>query len=177
MLLLVTAALAARPTDFPATLVGGIAGTYAAPDGGTGLANGYLLVHFDRFTFQAGAGEGWGGPPSRHIGHVFVGGRVYSERSYLRVGFLHHHETAQDLFLEDWAKVLTGGSEGIDHRSGVELGVGFDYQWRDLDDNAFFRRWQTDLDLSVGWLPLSKGPPLYVGLEISQGIHVGKRRT
>jgi len=176
MLFLVSAALAAPPTDFPVTLVGGVGGYYAAPAGGTGLANGMLLVHFDRFTFQAGGGEGWGGPPSRHIGHVFVGGRLYNQRTYLRLGFLHHHETQQDAFVEDWLGSLTGGGDAIDHRSGAEAGVGFEYQWGDLIDNAFFERWQTGIDLSVGYLPVSKGPPLYVGLEFSQGLHVGKRR-
>lgn len=176
MLLLVSTALAGSPTDFPVTLVGGVGGYYGAPDGGTGLANGMLLVHFDRFTFQAGGGEGWGGPPSRHIGHVFVGGRIYQQRTYLRVGFLHHHETLEDIFVENWSGVLTGGAEGIDHRSGVEVAVGGEYQWGDLIDNAFFERVQNGLDLSVGWLPMSTGPAVYVGLEFSTGIHVGNKR-
>lgn len=173
---LLSAALAQPPTDRAATLVGGVAGLYGTPDTGAGTTTGRLLVHFPRLSFDGAAGEGWGGGPSRHLGWIFLGARVYSQKTYLRVGFHHHHETPQDAFVAEPFPVLFGIGEDINHRSGVQAGVGYEYQWGELIQVPFFERWHTGVDLAVSWLPLSEGPPLYIGLEINQGLHVGKKR-
>jgi hypothetical protein len=177
LLLALSSAQAAPPTERPVTLVGGVYGGMAAPEGGAGKAVGRLLLHFDPVTLEGAGAEGWGWKESREIGSILLGARVYKGPTYARLGFHHHHETAQDDFLADYASVLAGIGDNINHRSGVQAGVGFAHEWgKTIPGDNFFERWSTGIDLSVSWFPGSEGPPAYVGLEINQALHVGKKR-
>jgi hypothetical protein len=165
---------AADPADRPnlVRLVGGI-GMGAGSGSVGGHALGRVLLQGRRFSADVAAREGWYGGPSRSLGGLFFGARwTPPGPAYVRGGFAHHHEVPEAQFLASPATAILGTSEGIDHRSGVELGAGL---WAPVPvDLDILERFGWGLDLSGGWLPGSE-PVAYGYLDLNVTIDVGPR--
>jgi hypothetical protein len=176
--LLLGAAFAAPAVDTVADrpalvrLVGGV-GSGAGPGSVGGHALGRVLVQGRRFSADVAAREGWYAGPSRSMGGLFFGARwTPAGPAYLRGGFAHHHEVPEAQFLASPGKALLGTSEGIEHRSGLELGGGL---WAPVPGEVgFLERFGWGVDLSGGWLPGAE-PVAYGFLDLNVTVDLGPR--
>lgn len=171
-LLCLSAALAA--SSAPVTVMGGLGGVGAAGDGGVvGVA--HLVVNLGRFGLEAGGREGWAFAESRELGNIFLGARYYLPGDFhLRLAFSHNHEVPQLILLADPIGSISGTADGIRHRSGVELGVGWTYRaegrlpFRGLD---WLGAWT---EASVQLFPDAQGPQAYLLVEYGLSFDLGR---
>lgn len=157
-------------------LVGGIgSGAGPTPDGTSvgGHALGRVLLQGRRFSADVAAREGWYSGPSRSMGGLFFGARwTPPGPAYARAGFAHHHEVPEARFLAAPGRAILGTSEGIEHRSGLEVGGGL---WAPVPgDLAVLDRFGWGLDASAGWLPGAL-PVAYGYLDLVVTLDVGPR--
>ncbi len=170
--LLLSTALAAPAA--PVTLMGGIGGLGTAGDGGF-VGIGHLTVNLGRFSLEAGGREGWAFAESREMGNIFLGARYHLPRDFhVRLAFTHNHEVPEAVLLEDPVGSLSGTAEGIRHRSGAELGVGWSYRntgrlpfdWLD-----WLGAWT---EVSLQLYPDKLGPQAYVLVEYGLLFDIGR---
>lgn len=96
-----------------------------------------------------------------------VWGRLGALRPYARLGLLHNHEEPWPAVRHQPAGALLGVGDGIRHRTGLEVGAGFDIPlWKRS-------RWELLLGLegNASWLTYSFGPSWYWGGGASFGFH------
>ncbi len=92
---------------------------------------------------------------------------------YLLVGFAHHHETAlADAKAHPAATALATWS-GINHRTGFEVGAGWDLA-APYDEVEFLRRLRPTMRLAAVVLPGTDGPPVYAVAELGFSLGVGR---
>jgi hypothetical protein len=93
---------------------------------------------------------------------------------YALAGFAHHHEQRWDAMLSDVIGTAAATDERIQHRSGVELGAGWESRPWTRGTANFGNRFRTTAQLSAVILPATPGPSAYAMLEI--GIRAGLTR-
>ena len=166
-------ALAATPTH-PVTVEGGMtefAGSDLAAGGGV---YGRVAVHVKQFSADIGIREGYLAGADRMVGSITIGARYsLAKGPYFRAAFLHHHETPFELAKRFPVATTMGTLSGISHRSGGELGVGFEVP---LVAHALQGRMGLNFDVAVGAFPDRGGSAVYVFLQQGFTFDVGKRR-
>jgi hypothetical protein len=169
-------ATAAPSPSTPVTLMGAYGGTVGPPSLGAGVCGRLIASPWEKepVGIVFGAREGWVTDDSRSLGAIAVGASwKFPVGLYVRAGFAHHHETPGPLFLAHPVAAFAAVLPGIRHRSGFEAAVGGDFpllsKWTDGRFGAGF-------DVSVTVLPDRSGPPVYVFVEQSFTVDVGKWR-
>lgn len=92
---------------------------------------------------------------------------------YALVGFAHHHETPLDEAGEHPVATALATYAGINHRTGFELGAGWDFS-APYDAPDVLRRLRPTTRLSAVVLPGTPGPPVYVVAEIGLSLGLGR---
>jgi hypothetical protein len=165
---------------YPATLQGGlIVGATLGAQGSGGpaaLGGGRLLVHLgESASLDLAGAEGYAAGPGRQVGAIGVGARAWlGGPVYVRGGFLHHHEVPWASFRDEPARAVAGVGDAIVHRSGAEVGAGAALDLERWDPRL--ARLGLGLDLSLGWLPATEGPPIAVGAGAGLLVHAGRPR-
>lgn len=93
---------------------------------------------------------------------------------YALAGFAHHHEQRWAAMLDDVVGTAAATSESIQHRSGVELGAGWESRPWTRHPASFGKRFRTVAQLTAVVLPGTPGPAAYAVVEI--GIRAGLAR-
>ncbi len=187
LLLVGTPAAAAPPPppprpDYPVTLVAGL-GFLAGPtadETGTGTSYGgwgvgRILVHWQNLAVDLGGRAGAASSDLREIGNISAGLRWSPQPAYIRVGFVHHHETPWEIVQEQPVLAAIGSAEGIRHRSGVEMALGFDGAV--LPKELPARRLGLWIEGAVEIFPDDNGPPIYGNLDAGLRYKLGKDRA
>jgi hypothetical protein len=166
---------AAQEPEWGLTLAAGLGGA-AAPPSGQGHGVGRLLIDLGRGGLSFGGREGVASSELRTVGAIFIGGhlRLGEAGGYTRGGFAHHHETPWATFKQGPLQSLLGVSEGITHRSGLELGGGLR---RPVASERLGGWLGYLLDGSVSWLPDAGGPRAYISLEALVTIRLATPQT
>ena len=100
-----------------------------------------------------------------------------ADRAYGRLGFAHSHETPAAVLEAEPFGAILGTAEGIRHRSGVELGAGLSLANPvPVPFGIAQDRSRLGLDLSAAWMGDPTGPPLYLYLEMTGSLDVGRPR-
>lgn len=124
--------------------------------GGAGAAYLGLRLH-DRLWLDVGGREGVLTGDLRAVGTVQVAVRGgLGAHTFVRAGFVHHHESPWEGYLDNVLAATLGSWEGIRHRSGADLGLGLSW-----DLPAGSAPISTSLEASVIAFPDPAGPQLY----------------
>ena len=111
----------------------------------------------DRLWIDVGGREGVVTGDLRVVGTIQVAVRGgLGEHTFLRAGFVHHHESPWGGYLEHSLAATLGSWEGIRHRSGADLGLGL--SWELPTGSAPV---STSLEASVIAFPDRVGPQVY----------------
>jgi len=122
------------------------------------------------------AREGVATPEFRTLGTVNVLLRFPAGHGLFVVGgFAHHHETEFADFLADPGTTALATNPAIHHRTGFEVGAGYDLgnQW---PDNGIASRIRLFASASAVVLPNSVGPPVYVMADLGFRFGVDRLR-
>lgn len=128
----------------------------------------------DRTRILVGGREGLATGAPRVVGSVNVAVATdLSDHWYLRGGFVHHHETPWAEFTADPLGSLVGAGEGIEHRSGGDLGLGYVWHLPAVSTSGVhYGIW-----LSAVAFPDAGGPHVYGVLEHEITLDFGKRSS
>lgn len=171
--LLVAASAHAAGGDYPVRLQGGLCGGLGPPSVGA-CSEGRVLVEGGTMAFEAAAREGVFSDDARIVGALFFGARATLPAGFhVRGGFAHNHEVPWAVLQDEPAGSLLGSADGIRHRSGLELGLGYSY-W--FDDAWLGDRLSVYVDGASSALFDRKGPLVYGWVEGGVSIAVGARR-
>lgn len=178
MILALLSALAlAAPADHPVTLAGGLGATAGPPSIG-GYAVGRMVLYPKRGTLglELAGREGLVTSDARTLGAIGLQGRwsPFANGVFLRGGFVHHHETPYALATAEPMAAALGSLPGIRHRTGGELAIGWDLK---IPERALGDRLGLAIDASVAAFPDDNGPPLYMFLEQTWTVDVGRSRA
>lgn len=91
------------------------------------------------------------------------------------VGFAHHHELAIDQAIAHPGGAIAATYGGITHRTGFELGAGWDVAPL-FPNSSFGSRVRPTVRLGVTVLPDGVPPPLYVTASAGVLLGIGKGR-
>lgn len=174
---LLGAALAGAPPR--AVTLSGSIGFTGGPQTVGGLAEGRALFHTPKISADLSGGEGYYGLDGREVGAIFIGARRYLPANlYVRGGFYHQHETLWEDFVANPSASFLGTDEAINHRSGLQVGLGTAWDWSGLmgQSEGLYGRLVTGFDASFAWMPSGVGPQWYAGVAFTNGLHVGKPR-
>lgn len=144
--------------------LGGVAGGISARLGPDPKRSVGVVLH---------VGEGLASNTTRTVGTVDADVRwPAADGPYAFVGFAHHHETAIDLAIAHPVGATLATLPGIEHRTGFELGGGWDLPtpWLGI---PFAERIRPVARLAVNVLPGTPGPPVYVFGELGLAVSVG----
>lgn len=120
------------------------------------------------------AREGLASDDLRTMGGLYASARWPGRPGpFLSLGFAHHHETSWELAKTDMVGNTIATLPGINHRSGFEVGAGWDPQgpW---PTDGMWGHLHPHFQLSAVALPGTDGPPVYVMLEIGGAFGLGK---
>lgn len=179
--LLLGAARAADPWAPPVWFIAGVGaevGLADAPGGGGGV-NGGVGVSLapsarDAVGLEARLREGWVSGETRQIGGIgFIVRYPSRPGPYGFVGFAHHHESAIADALARPVATALGIDDAITHRTGFEVGAGWDFPSPQPDDPVLARVLPRAA-LTAVVLPDRGGPPVYVLLEGGFRVGVGR---
>ncbi len=173
-------AMAMAAPHAPVTLATGLGG-----GGAPGTAGGYAVTRWlltagrSGFSGEAGIREGLFSGELRTVGSIAFGVRwTHKAGPYARVMFAHHHETPLAVYREDPVGGFVGSADGINHRSGLEVGLGYDWT---IPADGFWRRLGIMVDVSVPILPqthaqhgVSHDPLAYAFGEVGLRLDIGK---
>jgi len=181
----VAGAVAASPEsaspDFPVTLIvglgaslgpAGLSGSGGLSGGGDGA--GRILVHYRKVALDLGARTGLDANDLREVTGISAGLRWSPGRPYLRLGFVHFHETPWDVLKAQPVMATLGSAVGIRHRSGGELALGVQAPVLPVETHQRFGAYA---EAAVMAFPDDSGPPLYGGVELGLCYAVGKDRS
>ena len=106
------------------------------------------------------------------LGGIFFGLRhwIGAQGFYVREGLARHHETSMSIVKEHPIAATLGSAEGIDHRTGIELGVVFFKSSRGL-----ICLWEQRGDFSMNYFPDQFQPHLYAYLQVEFILHLGQK--
>jgi hypothetical protein len=178
LLMLAMVAAAASPEDprvwVGAGLAGGV-GAASVPGGGGGAAvyAGVSLAKDPRHGLGlfAKVREGVFSGDLREIGNIGGGLRYPAGVGpWVAVGFAHNHEALVSEFLQEPVQVTAGISSLLTHRTGAELGLGWDFA-PPFPDSRFGHRFSVTTDVAATWFPDKGGPPVYALAEV--GVRIG----
>ena len=184
-LLFVGLASAATPEEGPRLfrlmggLGGGLSGAYAGgtPPGQGASAGGHLvgraLLQLPRVAGDFGVREGLYTDDLRSVGALFFGLRwTPAHPLSARLGFAHHHEVPDEVLFDTPVGAVAGTAEGIRHRSGAELGLG----WH-LPIDAVWEpgRLGAQVELSAAVLGDDQGPRAYGFVDLLFTLDAGPR--
>ena len=171
--LLVAATGLAAPTERPIT-IGISGGGMAMTDlSGGGHFRARARLNIRRFGIELNFIEGFALGDNRSVGGLGVAGRyTFKPGIYARIGFVHHHEVPFEALADDPFLAVIGSSEGIRHRSGGELALGWEWTFPGLRTDQL----RHGVDLSVSAFPDDEGPPVYLMAEYGFSVDLGKRR-
>lgn len=97
----------------------------------------------------------------RHVSSIGVLARYPADDGpYLALGLAHHHELPWSLYVAAPLPAALATHTGITHRTGAELGVGWDFAPA-APDSAVARRFRPSVQLSGVVLPGTQGPLAY----------------
>lgn len=154
-----------------AGLIGGMRPDVARLGGAGSFGVNRVVTNWLRAEILVGVGA-WDGPVD--ILTLFrIGARLEwpSEsrfRPYLWVALAHNHEAGWDFVKANPLPTVLGLSEaGVNHRTGIDTGLGFSYELRGRKGSPFSGR--VSVRASVSHL-LGVGPPRYVDLTTLVGL-------
>lgn len=135
------------------------------------------------FGLEGRIGEGgWGGAsagqtiPLRMVGNIDVDVRYPAGSGpFAFVGFAHHHELPADDAVDHVGGAIAATYKGITHRTGFELGAGWDVA-APFPDSAFGSRIRPTARLNVVILPDGVAPPVYLVGNLGLTVGLGKAR-
>lgn len=178
---LATTAHASEPeSDRLFRLMGGVGSGLApaaAPYGdglsAGGHASGRALLQLGRVAGDFGIREGLYSGDVRSVGALFFGARYTPDSPWSgRAGFAHQHEVASDVLLAEPVAAVAGFADGIRHRSGAEVGVGWH---RDIDGFWEPGRLGMQVETSLAWMADDKGPNVYGFVDLMFTLDAGPR--
>ena len=149
------------------SLSGSVAGLNGGGSG-AGVAGRVIYNPSPRLGVEVGTREAVVVPNDRVTGTILVLGRYKFGPAYLAAGFAHSHETPLELAKAQPVAATFGGLEGIEHRSGFEVGAGFDAPLSMIGD-----RWGVTGALTMTAFPDAVGTPLYANAELGLSFDVG----
>ncbi len=168
-----------RPVWLGATVGGGMGiGTSSAPGGGAAGLIGVALgkVPGRSVGLEGRVGESLYAGSLRTVGNVDFDVRYPAGSGpYGYVGFAHHHELGVDEALAHVGGAIAATYGGITHRTGFELGGGWDVA-PIFPRSAFGSRIRPTLRLGVTVLPDGVSPPVYVTGAVGVLLGIGKER-
>ncbi len=193
MLLAFLASTALATTGhYPVRLTGGVVGVAGVGQGelldptptGNSVGGGVVgrgSVHLrGPFSIEGAAREGWLTQDARSLGGLASSLRWTTDSgAFGRLGLAHHHEVPAEVVLENPLQVARGDAEGIRHRTGLEVGGGFDIAALDLPHpplKLVEDRMGMSVDISANWFSNELGPAVYGFVEVLWWVEVGKRR-
>jgi hypothetical protein len=153
---------------------GGLGAGGAASPGSGGGSAGVAAAWFPtrRVGINLGVREGLWSSDLRFVGQISVGARWRAARSLdVFGGFVHHHETPWAAAVDDPLGALVGVSDGIRHRSGVELGVS--RGWTVAEVEGFSAVFRVDAAASV---LAGQGPLVYGQVNVGLWAEVPELR-
>ena len=128
------------------------------------------------FALEGRVGEGVNLNYLRTVGNVDFDVRYPAGNGpFAFVGFAHHHELDIDEASTHVVGTVAATYPGITHRTGFELGVGWDAA-PPFPDSSFGSRVRPTARLNVVVLPDGVTPPVYVVANVGVMLGVGKRR-
>lgn len=168
-----------RPVWLGATATGG-ASLGSESSGGGGFA-GLIGVSLGKaparsFGLEARVGEAVYAADLRTVGTVDFDVRFPAGSGpFAFVGFAHNHELAIEESLEHIGGAVTATYTGITHRTGFELGGGWDVAPL-FPDSKFGSRVRPSVRLGLTVLPDSVSPPIYLTATAGVLVGIGKGR-
>ncbi len=145
-------------------------------DGAAGaVGQATLLVHLPPLSIEVVGAEGAVTPATRTVGFIGIGLRKHiAYGTWARVLFAHHHESLWDDFVAHPAASFAGTHASIDHRSGIDVGLGVSPA---VGPARLDHRLRLDLGVSVRAFPGagSERTPVYLGVQVGVLGRVGPR--
>ncbi|MFZ5480203.1 MAG: hypothetical protein ACOZNI_25795 [Myxococcota bacterium] len=178
MFLSLSIALAADPRVWLETGFTASAGVNEATEPGGGFAGGFGVALGKEparsFAFVARAREGLSGEDLRHVGNLGFTVRYPADRGpWVAAGLAHNHETPADVALRNPVGTAFAVERGITHRTGFEVGAGWDFA-PPFPEHRLSARVLPRVGVSAVVLPDAGGPPVYVVADA--GIRFGLDR-
>jgi hypothetical protein len=187
MLALILAAVASAASPaYPVTLTGGLGAglgptnnadqPFAPPSAG-GFGDGHLVIYpgHSPVGIDISSRDGYFVSDGRMLGGIALEARVPTATGlYFTGGFVHHHETPMDVAKGAPMGSMMGSANGIRHRSGLGLGLGYDLV---VPDRTLDDRLGIAFDLSGAVFPDDNGPAVYGFFETAVTLDLGKRRS
>ena len=98
----------------------------------------------------------------RHVSSIGILGRYPADDGpFFALGAAHHHELPWSSYLDDPLAGALATHTGITHRTGFELGGGWDFA-PGAPESKDSRRFRPSLQLTGVFLPATEGPLAYV---------------
>lgn len=129
------------------------------------------------FGLEGRVGEGvWTGD-LRTVGNIDFDLRYPAGSGpFAYVGFAHHHELPVDDAIAHVGGAIAATYPGITHRTGFEIGAGWDVA-APFPNSAFGSRVRPTVRMAVAVLPDGVSPPVYITGDLGVTLGIGKRRA
>lgn len=172
-LFFLSAITAAQAYDYPVALAGG-AGVDVGLDQQDigGFVVGRAVFQFPKFSVDLAYREGYLHKDPRMLGGIFFGARHWIGENgwYVREGVAHHHETPMSIMKANPVAATIGASDGITHRTGLELAGGF------LQEQPkSYLPLGAGVDFGINYLFDDVEPNFYTYLQLEFALNVGQK--
>ncbi len=172
----------AAPPEYPVWL-GGFAdvGASTSPGvgGGFGALAGVMIGKGDNhnLALEGRVGEGLYASDVRTVGNIDFDVRYPGDSGpFVYLGFAHHHELSLDEALTHPVGAIAATYSGITHRTGFELGAGWDMA-TPFPKSSFGARIRPTVRVNAVVLPDGVSPSVYVVGNIGILLGVGRPRS